>query len=357
MSVKVREQRGKLYLDIYQSGVRKWESLHITLTNDKKQNKELWRLAEICRSKREAQLLTGHWDIKDQIAGQVSLLQFCEDYAQHYTDRKIINSLMYHIKRYTNGSTIQIGKITGKWVEDFQKYLLENKKKDNTLRSQTTVAGYIRVLCAILRKAVSSGIIRKDPSVGVNKVPRLEADLVFLNIDELQCLANTIPDSPYEKEIRRAFLFSCYTGLRISDIETITWSRIENKPPQIIKRQKKTRNPVFIPLSKSAQALIFDNKEHRPDDKIFDFLGHKCKLSYRHLKKWGEEAGLKKHISWHTARRTFATLALESGVDAIIVAKLLGHKDLRQVMVYAKATDEMKRKAIASLPELKLPPV
>ena len=64
MSVKIREQRGKLYLDVYQNGVRKWESLHITLSDDKKQNKELYRLAEACRSKREAQLLAGEWDIK-----------------------------------------------------------------------------------------------------------------------------------------------------------------------------------------------------------------------------------------------------------------------------------------------------
>jgi hypothetical protein len=50
MGVKIREKRGKLYLDIYAGGRRAWEALHLTLTSDKKQNKEIMRLAEICRS-------------------------------------------------------------------------------------------------------------------------------------------------------------------------------------------------------------------------------------------------------------------------------------------------------------------
>jgi hypothetical protein len=59
MSVKVREKRGRLYLDIYQSGKRTWESLNLALTKNKAQNREIYRLAEICRSKRETQLLAG----------------------------------------------------------------------------------------------------------------------------------------------------------------------------------------------------------------------------------------------------------------------------------------------------------
>jgi integrase len=72
------------------------------------------------------------------------------------------------------------------------------------------------------------------------------------------------------------------------------------------------------------------------------------------LKEWAERAKIKKHIGWHTARRTFATLALENSVDPITVAKLLGHKNLDQVMKYAKATDKLKREAIAALPEVNL---
>jgi hypothetical protein len=70
MGVKVR---GKLYLDIYMGGKRMWEALQLTLTNDKVQNKKIIRMAEICRSKKETQLLSGSWDIQDPIAGRKNL--------------------------------------------------------------------------------------------------------------------------------------------------------------------------------------------------------------------------------------------------------------------------------------------
>jgi hypothetical protein len=70
MGVKIREKRGNLYLDIYAGGKRTWEALHLSLTSDKTQNKEIMRLAEICRSKKELQLLAGSWDIQDPIAGR-----------------------------------------------------------------------------------------------------------------------------------------------------------------------------------------------------------------------------------------------------------------------------------------------
>jgi hypothetical protein len=70
MSVKVREKRGKLYLDTYLGGKRAWEALGLALTGDKAQNKEIYRLAEICRSKRETQLLTGSWNIQDPVSSK-----------------------------------------------------------------------------------------------------------------------------------------------------------------------------------------------------------------------------------------------------------------------------------------------
>jgi integrase len=89
--------------------------------------------------------------------------------------------------------------------------------------------------------------------------------------------------------MRRAFLFSCYIGLRISDLETIMWSRIETNPMQIIKNQKKTRNAVYIPLVNSAQKLIIDGNEHNPDEMIFNLTGHNRRSSYKYLKEWADK--------------------------------------------------------------------
>ena len=128
---------------------------------------------------------------------------------------------------------------------------------------------------------------------------------------------------------------------------------IEKSPALIIKRQKKTKNPVYIPLNKSATALIFDGAEHLPDDFVFSLHEQKYEgKGYRTLKQWASDAGITKKIGWHTARRTFATLTLGCGANPVTVARLLGHTGLSQVMKYAKATDEMKRKAVEALPEL-----
>jgi integrase len=350
MSVKIREKKGRLYLDVYLKGKRTWEALNLIITKDREQNKEIWRLAEICRSQRETQLLTGLWDIQDPVLSKITLLDFLNSIKNFYSSPKTLNSLIYHLKRFANGAIIQVCQITPKWVKDFQEYFMAMVRKNEL--SQTSAAGYIKLFRAALKKSIANNIILRDPAVNIPTIKALDIEIIFLNIDELQALAGVKFDSSYGAEVRRAFFFACYTGLRVSDIETLTWARIETNPPQIIKRQVKTNDPVYIPLNTSAQKIIMDGKEHDLKERVFNLTGHNRRLSYNYLNKWTVAADVKKHISWHTSRRTFATLALENGVDPITVAKLLGHKDLDQVMKYAKATDKLKRKAIDSLPEI-----
>jgi hypothetical protein len=73
MSVIVREKNGRLYLDVYHNGRRKWESLGLTITADKQQNKEIMRLAEVCRSKRESQIVSSEWGLVDPVGGKQTL--------------------------------------------------------------------------------------------------------------------------------------------------------------------------------------------------------------------------------------------------------------------------------------------
>jgi site-specific recombinase XerD len=70
------------------------------------------------------------------------------------------------------------------------------------------------------------------------------------------------------------------------------------------------------------------------------------------LKKWAVKAGIRKNISWHTARRTFATMALQYGADIYTVSKLLGHSDISQTTKYAKVTDRLRTEAVNALPEI-----
>jgi site-specific recombinase XerD len=348
MSVNLREKRGKLYLDIYQSGKRTWEALHLELTKDKAQNKEIWRLAEICRSKREMQMLSGSWNINDPIAGKISLISYMEKYSRNYKKPNAVNCCIKYIKEF-HGTSIQLIQVTPKWVDDFQNFLL---KKDNL--SQSSAAFYAKILRAALKRAVTNEMILKNPADAVQRISAPEPEMLFLNIDEVKALVETVIDDPYGAEVRRAFLFACNTGLRISDLETLTWGKIETNPMQIIKSQEKTKKSAYIPLNKSAQALIVDGSPHKASDNIFNFSGHNRRTSYNYFKDWAEKAGIKKTIGWHTARRTFATMALENGADIYTVAKLLGHSDISNVTKYAKVTDKLRMEAVKALPDMGL---
>jgi integrase len=346
MSVKVREKRGRLYLDIYQSGKRTWESLNLALTKDKAQNREIYRLAEICRSKRETQLLAGAWNISDPVSGKTALLSFLEEYTKNYKSPSIMAACVKHVREF-QGGTILLAQITPKWVEDFQSYMLG---KDGI--SQSTAVYYSGILRCALGKAAKNNMILKNPAEGVKRIPATETELVYLNSGELKRLAAVTVSDPYGAEVRRAFLFACFTGLRAVDLETLTWGRIETDPMQIIKSQVKTKTPVYIPLNKTAQGLIADGKEHVPEERIFNLGTHIRRTSYTYLQRWVKEAQIAKPVGWHTARRTFATLALENGADIFTVAKLLGHSSISQVAKYAKATDKLRRDAVNALPEI-----
>jgi integrase len=348
MGVKIRVKRGKLYLDIYERGKRRWEALRLSLTKDKTQNKEIMRIAEICRSKRETQILAGAWDIQDPVAGKQRLVMYMEEYARNYKNPSIVRSCIHHVMRRQDGGTILVSRVTTKWVEDFQDYLLHDAGL-----SRSSACNYSKILRAALKRAVTENIILRDPAAAVPRLSLPEADLVFLDAEELQRLADVKLEPGTAAEVRRAFLFACHTGLRISDIETITWKRIERNPPQINKRQEKTKRPVYIPLSGSARKLIGEGEEHSSEERLFQ-LPKNRRGTYKHLKGWARAAGVEKNIGWHTARRTFATLALENGADVYTVARLLGHASISQAAKYAKVTDRLKREAVAALPELRL---
>jgi integrase len=349
MGVKVREKRGKLYLDIYTGGKRTWEALHLTLTSDRVQNREIMRLAEICRSRRETQLLAGSWDIQDPVAGRKKLVTYLEEQAKGRARSDYITGCIRYLKKHGNGGAIQLSQITPQWIDGFQRYLLEG-----TGLSPASARSYSKAVRMALRKAVRENILLKNPAESVKGLTEPETDLVFLSAGEVQRLADTGLAGELGAEVRRAFIFACYTGLRISDIKSLKWGDIERDPLQIIKRQKKTRRAVYIPLKDTAWNIISGSASDDPEGRVFSVLAGTKTQTNQYLTKWAEKAGIRKPVGWHTARRTFATWELENGADIYTVAKLLGHKDIKQVARYAQATDRLRRDAVNALPEIRL---
>jgi integrase len=144
--------------------------------------------------------------------------------------------------------------------------------------------------------------------------------------------------------LKNAFIFSALSGLRWSDIEKLTWSEVQNSGNDyyIRFRQKKTKGAETLPISEQAFNLL--GKRGKPEEKVFDNLKYSAWNNLK-LREWVMKAGITKHITFHCARHTYATLQLNLGTDIYTVSKLLGHRHLKTTEVYAKVMDKKKQEA------------
>ena len=146
------------------------------------------------------------------------------------------------------------------------------------------------------------------------------------------------------------FLFGCFTGLSLANLETLTYEQIEGESVKFFRT--KTEKWIYFPLNKTALSLIGNTVNKEPSSRIFNTPQRRH--ASRLLKKWGKQAGIKKNMHYHIARHTFATLSLTSGADLYTVSKLIGHKNLSTTQIYAKVIDSVKRQAVNNLPQLEL---
>jgi integrase len=346
MSVKVREKKNRLYLDVYVEGRRRWEALGISTSKDRRANAEAYRLAEIVRAKREAQIMAGEWGLLDPLEGKRTLVDYCERLAATHQPKDHLPKSLKYLREYAQD--VQLGQVTERFLEGFQANLLANVGKQ-------TAAHYYAAIKTALRRAVRDRVIPRNPADAVKGIKAPEAVKVHLDQGEINRLAATPIGGDLGAEVKKAFLFALTTGLRISDLRGLTWGEIERDPLQIARRQQKTGRVVTIPLNVSAWRIIDDKKLHRRDEKVFPRLTQSSANTNQYIVEWAKRAGVDKPIGWHTARHTFAIAALESGTDFFTLSKLMGHTKLTTTAVYAKATDRLKRQAVEALPAIKLP--
>ena len=167
------------------------------------------------------------------------------------------------------------------------------------------------------------------------------------NIAELESLeklfaAGNLKATQYN--VLRYFLFSCYTGLRYTDMKNFKFGMLQkvnynNSEKTIIKlEQHKTKNIVSIPVIEKAQQLI--GKNYGEHQNVFKVLSNQ-KTNDR-LKDVMKIANINKNITFHSARHTFATVAIEKGIPMEVISTLLGHTELKTTQIYAKINDQVK---------------
>ena len=241
------------------------------------------------------------------------------------------------------GDEMMFSQIDNKMAEGFKNFLLSapcGGNKKGTI-SNNTAATYFSIFKAALKQAFIDGYLLVDLSSKIKGIPEQDSRREYLTIEELNMLVAT---SCERDVLKRAALFSALTGLRHSDIQKLRWKEIsiENNVVRLNFTQKKTKGVEYTPISQQAFQLCGEPRQ--PEQFVFEDLPNPSWIS-RPLKKWIEKAEIKKNITFHCFRHTFATLQLSNGTDIYTVSKMLGHTNVKTTQVYAKIVDEKKTKA------------
>ena len=355
-----------LYLDIFSKDdqgnqKRQYEFLKLYTKKDYSKLKNIIAddrnivdLAEDIRKKREMELAG---EIKGLRTKQRTTHQSALEYIRNYqkkTGDTHATSLLYHLNLFTEGQDIRFMDITPEWLTRFLEYF-------STRVSHNTGKNYLKMLRARIMDAYRQDIININPFEKFDMPHELETRRTTLDAEEVkQLVATPFPSHPH---VRLVFLFSCFTGLRVSDCEALQWSDIsEETDPKgkrvhflnirPIKTQTTSGKILKVPLTESALAVLDEvRKEKNQSETVFcDFPTPRNARNL--LKLWAARAKIKKNVHFHVARHSFATISLTYGMDIYTVSKLLGHVNLRHTEIYAKIVDEKKRHEIQKLPTL-----
>ena len=328
-----------IYLDYCNNNIRTKEYLKLYFIGNNVKDKQTFEIVKKIIADNESKIINDDYGVnllnKNKTPIDLILREFL-------IGKKEKNSKGYKIaimnlkNIFLKKDNLLISEITENTIKQYKGFLEENYKK-------ATVYNYLNHLKILLKFAEEKGYIIKSPFTSKikNRIP--DTEKVFLTENELEIM--------YKNKFRNinisnAFLFSCSTGLRISDLMSLKWSNIENN--KLILIQKKNNVPNIIPLNEDVLKIIEIQKDISENEYIFKLPSHRRAL--RLLKQWIKNIGISKNVNFHTARHTFATLCLTKGVDIFTVSKILGHKDIRTTMVYAKLIDKVKEEAINKLP-------
>lgn len=340
-----------LYLDFYPAvqnpvtgKMTRREYLGIYIYADPKEkferdfNKEMLNKAEIIRCRRTESIINEEYGFLDKKSRNGSFLEYFRKVVKdHEVNRNLWEKSLEYFEKYCKGGCT-FASLNKKYCQGFLDFLLEYDRHGYHLRG-TTANGYLLVLKSVLRRAFDEGLIKEKLSDFIEFSKEKGAKREFLSLDEVKALAATPCGSDV---VKRASLFSCLTGLRISDIMNLKWENIEKAADggwcMNITTQK-TNTSAMLPIGDEALDLCGE----RGEGTVFKGLTHL--LLRNTLPDWIKAAGITKHITFHCFRHTFATLQIAAGTDIYTVSKLLTHSNVKTTQIYAEVVNDLKRTA------------
>lgn len=360
---KIAQGKESIYLDIVKDGMRKKEFIGLYLIPEKTRadkviNRATMKTAEEIRAKRIVELMEGKVGIGKK-PDKVDLLEWFEEQRLYYYDNdnmnysKTIHNLIRHLTIF-HPRKLMLSDVKPTFIRKFLEYLRsDGANKFGGRLCDETIYTYFTVFSILMNKAVRLELIISNPFHKLSqaeKPQRRTKKKEYLTLSEVKRMAEAECD---DWRVKYAFMFCCFTGLRYIDVSRLKWKHIVEVGDgkyQIELIQQKTKEPVYIPLSANALKWLPERGYDGRENYIYKFRDRS--IIYDYLKKWGDAAGIDKHLTFHMSRHTCATLLLYYGTDLYTISKILGHTSIKTTQIYAKIADEMKRTAVQNIPDI-----
>lgn len=380
---KLANGNQSIYLDTYVNKQRTYDFLKLYIVPEtseaaKVANANALQAAKAIQAQRILDIANGVAHIRKDY-GKMLLTDWLKEYqkmrkltGQSGSRAVQIGNAIKHIETYNGKRKITLADVDADYCKGFINYLATARNRNHTKTPKTlskkSGESYFGVLASALIEAKRQQIIPSSPIdlLGAEDRKPIKgnpAEIGYLTADEVEALrrCNFPTLNPVLKKV---FLFACFTGFRISDIKSLKWGDIQKigDTYQIHKLMMKTRHYVDVPLSDAALCNMPNRGDAQDTDNVFPtaYLGRgKDKKSYalpstesgidKALKVWADKAGLKKHVTFHMSRHTFATMLITQGADLYTVSKLLGHTDVSTTQIYAELVGKKKREAVELL--------
>jgi integrase len=340
---------------------RKYENLDLYLHDkprtpeEKTHNKEAMRLAEAIKSKRIVEAQSGKHGFDDNTKIKASFVKFFKSVMEEkqrttaQSNGSVWDGCYKQFLKYHSEQDLSFENLTPEFIDGFKDFLQNKARtKSNQPLSKNTASTYFNKVRAVINEAYSKGVISKNPLQQVSGIKAENNKREYLDIEELKKLAKT--DCRYP-DLKNAFLFSCLTGLRWSDCNKLMWSDVQkfDGGHRIIFHQQKTKGLQYLDISAQAYGLLGERKEGR----VFTGLRYSAYMNTE-LLRWCMAAGITKHITFHSARHTFAVTQLTFGTDIYTVSKLLGHSEIKTTQIYSDIIDQQRKLAMHRIPDIGL---
>lgn len=355
----LRNGRLSLYLDYCFNGKRQRQYLGIILDSPtdkhtRATNRAKLQLAQVLRSQKEIEYLKERYPFRTtempftlpQTTGNsIDFFSFSEEYLAQYhqKDIRLVRGVFTQLRKFHTG-VLLLDNITPRFCNAFLDYLQRNLNGNSPVN-------YFKKFKMCLSACVESGLILQNPASGIRLHQYNDVTKEILSEKELTQLALTPCRSP---EVKRAFLFSCMSGLRWCDVKLLCYRNIDFAQKRLTLIQKKvaghsSRSVLHLNLNASALYLL-KVQSGSSEERVFHLPSHSYCL--RMLNEWTRKAGIRKHISFHCARHTFITNLMASGANIKTAASLAGHSSTRHTEKYIHIIDTQKQQAVDNLPPL-----